>query len=339
MPDFFAKPLDEQLSIMADAAQKALPLWGLDGAALDLIKHRENAVFKVQPAGCDPVALRVHRLGYHSDDELRSELAWMQALTQSGVPTPDIIPASDGAQFKSIAADGYDQPFQIDVLAWATGEPMGSFEDGTAQDAETMVSLFRDLGQMMAKVHNQGAQWQKPEGFTRHGWDIDGLTGDDPFWGRYWELELLTPEQQEMMLKVRSKLRAQLTEFGTDPDRFGLIHADFMPENILSDGDDIRVIDFDDAGFGWFMYDIATSVFFQADEPYFDDIVGALIEGYSSERELPEEHIAMLPVFMMARGVAVLGWAHSRKETQTARELGPVVAEGVCTFAEEYLNS
>lgn len=339
MTDFFAKSLDDQLAIMTDAAHKALPVWGLENARVDLIKHRENAVFKVQPASGHPVALRVHRLGYHTDAELRSELVWMQALNQSGIRTPDIIPAKDGALFHPIVPDGLNVPFQIDILSWAKGTPIGSLEEGASPGTETLVSLFRDLGQLMAKVHNQAAHWELPEGFTRHAWDIDGLTGDDPFWGRYWELDLLSDEQKDMMLKVRAKLREQLTEFGTGPDRFGLIHADFMPENILSDGEEIRVIDFDDSGFGWFMYDIATSVFFHADEPHFEAIVGALIEGYRSERELPDEHIAMLPVFMMARGVAVLGWAHTRKETQTAQELGPIVAEGICAFAQEYLGS
>lgn len=304
MTEFFSKSLEEQEAIMGSAAASALPLWGMDGATLSLIKHRENAVYRVDTTDGTKYALRVHRPQYHSNEELMSEIQWMAALTEAGVYTPAVIPATDGDLIKVLTPEGQEEPFQIDILSWADGTPIGGLEDGTAPDADTLAGIYNKLGQLMAKVHNQVGTWEKPADFTRHGWDLDGLTGPDPFWGRFWELELLTAEQQEMMLKVRDKL---------------------------------RVIDFDDAGFGWFMYDIATSVFFEADEPYFEQIVGALFEGYMSERPLSEEDMAMLPVFMMARGVAVLGWAHTRKETETAKELGPVVAAGVCAFAEEYL--
>ncbi len=307
MSGFFSRSLEEQEAIMMRAAQDALPLWGIDGATLSLIKHRENAVYRVETSGGAKFALRVHRPHYHSMAELRSEILWMSALTDAGVYTPAVVPAQDGESIKVLSPEGQDESFQIDILAWADGTPIGSLEDGSTPDADTLAGIYKKLGQLMARVHKQVIGWEKPEDFTRHAWDLDGLTGPDPFWGRYWELEILSDEQQELMVKVREKLRAILTEYGTDPDRFGLIHADFMPENILVNGDDVRVIDFDDAGYGWFMYDIATSVFFEADEPYFEQIVGALFEGYLSERELSEEHMAMLPVFMMARGAAVLG--------------------------------
>lgn len=337
MTEFFSKSLEEQEAIMVRAATEALSLWGMEGATLTLIKHRENAVYRVDTTDGTKYALRVHRPHYHSTEELMSEIQWMAALTKAGVYTPDIVPAQDGEPIKVITPEGQSESFQVDILSWADGTPIGSLEEGTTPDADTLAGIYHKLGQLMAKVHNQVIDWEKPEGFTRHGWDLDGLTGPDPFWGRYWELELLTAEQKEMMLKVRAKLREQLEAYGTGADRFGLIHADFMPENILVNGDDVRVIDFDDAGYGWFMYDVATSVFFEADEPHFEQIVGALFEGYMTERPLSEEDMAMLPVFMMARGVAVLGWAHTRKETETAKELGPVVSAGVCAFAEEYL--
>ena len=44
------------------------------------------------------------------------------------------------------------------------------------------------LGSIMAKMHNHAEHWREPVGFTRHAWDVDGLTGDRPFWGRFWEL-------------------------------------------------------------------------------------------------------------------------------------------------------
>jgi hypothetical protein len=43
-------------------------------------------------------------------------------------------------------------------------------------------------------------------------------------------------------------------------------------ENVLVNGDDIEMIDFDDGGHGWRMFDIATALFRNRDEPHYDAI-------------------------------------------------------------------
>ena len=79
-------------------ARAALTRWDLPATAtVTLIKHRENAVFMVaDPASSARYALRIHRAGYHSDAELRSELAWMRALDDDGVHTPPVVAGLDG---------------------------------------------------------------------------------------------------------------------------------------------------------------------------------------------------------------------------------------------------
>ena len=48
--------------------------------------------------------------------------------------------------------------------------------------------------------------------------------------------------------------------FDRTPSGYSVIHADMHPGNIVVDGDRLTVIDFDDAGFGWHQYDIATAL-------------------------------------------------------------------------------
>ena len=55
--------------------------------------------------------------------------------------------------------------------------------------------------------------------------------------------------------------------YGQGRERFGLVHADIRLANLLVDGDHVRVIDFDDCGLSWFMYDFATTVSFIEDHP------------------------------------------------------------------------
>ncbi len=133
-------------------------------------------------------------------------------------------------------------------------------------------------------MHNQSSVWNAPSGFLRHAWDAEGLVGERPFWGRFWDLAALTDPQRALFVELRQSLRRDLNEFGTGPDRYGLIHADLVPENILVDGDSLQVIDFDDAGYGWHLFEIATSLYFIRRDSIYEQARDAVIEGYRQHR-------------------------------------------------------
>ena len=66
-------------------------------ASVELLNVSENATFLVTDPDAVPSVLRVHRLGYHTEQEIASELAWMDALrAEAGVRTPRVLPAADG---------------------------------------------------------------------------------------------------------------------------------------------------------------------------------------------------------------------------------------------------
>ena len=65
----------------------------------------------------------------------------------------------------------------------------------------------------------------------------------------------------------------------------------------------------------------------------------ALIEGYRAHRKLPDELLRDLELFLLARGFTYVGWVHTRPETETARELTPMLLDGACELAEDYLSA
>ena len=150
----------------------------------------------------------------------------------------------------------------------------------------TLAATFRTIGALAARLHNQAARWRPPPGFTRHAWDTDGLVGEQPFWGRFWELAALSDAERALMVRARDRVRDELSRLERSPRNYGLIHADFAPENLMVDGDRVRLIDFDDAGYGWHLFEIATSLYFHIGQPYFAAIEQATIAGYRAEREL-----------------------------------------------------
>lgn len=337
MSDFFDTDAETQAARLETAGRAALKHWNIDDASLHLIKYRENAVFRVDHTG-PRRAMRLHRYGYHSDDELLSELKWMQALDDAGIKVPKIVPAESGDLFLTQSGDGLPGEIQVDLFEWIEGVQLGSVEEGIADEA-SIADTYRTIGELAAQVHNQAVSWHLPNGFVRHAWDADGLAGEEPCWGRFWELAAASDAERDLLVRGRAAVYDGLERLAKSPGTYSMIHADFAPENILVDGKELRLIDFDDAGFGWHLFELVTSLYFIQGEKYFDRAREALIEGYRAHRQLTDEQLALMPLFFLARGFTYLGWVHTRHETDTARELTPMLLEAACGLAEDYLSN
>jgi Ser/Thr protein kinase RdoA (MazF antagonist) len=318
-------------------ALQALIHWDLRPTGISLIKVRENAVFRVDCEQGRKVVLRVHRQRYHSDDALRSESEWLAALGRDGLRVPQVIASRHGRPFEVVGASASAIGHQVDVIEWIEGRQLGSVEGGVSGGDAEIARKYRIVGETMARMHNQASRWRPGKGFVRHSWCEEGLAGLHPLWGRYWELEALVPSQRSLLGSARMAIREDLLAIGKDAQVYGLIHADLVPENFLVDGDDVRVIDFDDAGWGWHLFDVATSLYFLKSEPCFDVAQAALIEGYRRHRALSDKALASLPMFLAARSTTYLGWVHERKGTPTANELTPMLIELACSVVDDYL--
>ena len=117
---------------------------------------------------------------------------------------------------------------------------------------------------------------------------------------------------------------ARLEGIGLASDRFGLIHADLGFENVLvADDGTVTIIDFDDSGDSWYLFELASALYPHDRSDGFDERRDALVAGYRHVRELPDELLAELPAFLMARRIQTLGWVFSRPETAHAERQRP----------------
>lgn len=339
MSSFEQLPMDTQIEHITQLAYEALKQWEISPENIELIKYRENAVFKVLTRDGNQFALRLHRPGYHDDEELRSELQWISALESSGVDVPSVIPAADGQLLINAEVVSVPQARQADLFAWVNGDQLGSLEEGLENDKVIVRENFLKIGEIAAQLHNQASNWEMPDNFKRHSWDIEGLVGDNPFWGPFWELDSLTKEQKTLLIQAKEQARKDLAAFGKNAENFSMIHADFVPENLLVEGNTVRLIDFDDAGFGWHMFEIATALYFIQDDPNFETAKNALIEGYRKHRKLSDADLSQLNLFLAVRGFTYLGWVQTRQETEIAQEMTPDLIQMACEIAKKYLEA
>ncbi|MGY3175159.1 Ser/Thr protein kinase RdoA (MazF antagonist) [Pseudomonas sp. TE12234] len=337
MTDFHALNHDQQVARLHDLARHALQHWDGQFADIELVKFRENAVFSARRHDGQRVALRIHRNGYHGEAALRSELQWMEALASAGITVPQIIRTQNESHLIEVTHQELGDR-HVDMLAWLPGTTAGTSEAGVQADTE-IDFLFNEAGALAARIHLHAAQWQQPDEFVRHAWDEEGLIGANPFWGRFWELEQLSEAQRDLLLQARRTARTDLRRYGRHLGNFGMIHADLVPENLLIEGPRLRLIDFDDAGFGWHMFELATALYFCLDDPRFEQIKAALLAGYHAVKPLTEADRQTLALFLMLRGTTYLGWIHTRQGTPTAIEMAPMLIERACRLAREYLQA
>lgn len=329
----------DQTALLQELTTLVAARWPVEPTLIRPIKVRENAVFALLLRDGTKVVLRVHRCGYHSDAALRSECTWMRALADSGIDVPRHVLSNSGSSFESAHIEGFEGERQVDVFHWIEGQQLGSVEGGVAASASSLGDVYREVGRLAARVHNHACTWNAPGDFKRHAWDAAGLAGENPLWGRFWDLDALSGAQRALFMHLKQTLWRDLNEFGTTADRYSLIHADLVPENILVDGTHLQVIDFDDAGFGWHLFELATSLYFIRRDPVYQEARDALIEGYRHVRPLPEAHLERLPMFLAARGSTYLGWVHTRRNEPAAHEMTPQLIEFAVAAAEDYLGA
>lgn len=313
--------------VLADQAltHYALPA----GATARLINVSENATYCVEAPGTDKRwALRVHRQGYHSLAAIRSELAWLVALKENGAAyTPTPVAGRDGEWIQKIQTNTMPARHVV-MFEWEAGvEPSATDTQG-----------FEQLGAVAARMHAHVRQWTKPQGFERFTWDFETMLGGKPHWGAWRDGMGMTPQIEAVFARTVDLIEKRLRRFGKGEDRFGLVHGDMRLANLLVDGGQVKVIDFDDSGFSWFLYDCATTVSFFEDSADVPELLAAWVRGYRSEGELSAEEEAEIGTFVMLRRLLLVAWIGSHSETDLAQSMGIAYTRATVPLCERYLS-
>jgi Ser/Thr protein kinase RdoA (MazF antagonist) len=293
-----------------DVAWRAISNWDLEPASIELLLVSENQTYAMVTKTGERFVIRIHRHGYSSLAEMESEHHWVAALAEVGFGIAEPVLTSRGSAY--VATDfGDGTTRQVGVMRWVDGASMGDTLDNDPDLSET---LFAELGHTIGELHNHTNVWTPPPEFTRRRWDVEGLLGDNAHWGRFWDMDVLSAAARSTFQASRTEIRKALREFGDSPDRFGLIHADLHIENVLQSSRGQVVIDFDDSGYGWHMYDVAVALVHHESPVGHTAVRDALIGGYRTARHLDEDQISMISMFMLMRSLVLTSWVEARPE-------------------------
>ncbi len=323
--------LEKLLVQLQHLADTSLRLWPLPaGATARLINVSENTTYLIEAPGHKSV-LRIHRAGYHSRRAIECELAWIDALgAETDVATPGYMAGLNGEAIQEGRIDGSDTPRYMVMFHFVEGKAPS--EDGD------LTAGFEELGRIAARCHEHVLKWEKPHNFRRLTWDVEAVFGPAPTWGNWRDAPGIGPANYPILARVEDKIRTRLAAFGKPPERFNLIHADMRLANLLIDGTRTRLIDFDDCGFGWFLYDFAAAISFIEDDPRVPALKAAWLEGYRALRPISPEEEFEIDTFVMLRRMALLAWIGSHIEAPEPQALAPDFADRTAALGEAWLS-
>ncbi|VAW24205.1 putative phosphotransferase [hydrothermal vent metagenome] len=336
--------------------KKSLHLWpNTKGASAKLINLSENHTFLITSANGEKTILRVHRPGYHLISDIYSELNWMVALRANAkIKTPIPIAGNDGKQVQTLSLqdvlrsggpknDGPNdespkgESSKGDRLRFAV---MFVFEAGAEPDeGEDLRLPFEQLGILAAKCHSHAQDWTLPSDFSRLTWDKAGILDEGAHWGDWRKAPNISAQNFIALEEAEKTLRKRLDEYGSDRSRFGIIHADMRLANLLVDDGEVKLIDFDDCGFGWFAYDFAAAISFFEDSASIPALFTSWLAGYVQERKFSKADIEIVDSMVMLRRFALLAWVGSHAETELASGLAPDFAKISARIAQKYVNT
>lgn len=319
----------QTLKDLQSVAEAAVALYELPAAPkATMINLSENATYRVD-AGGKKWALRVHREGYHSKRAIGSELAWLMALRQDGaVTTPKPVKGRDGEIIQSVTLPGLAQRHAV-LFDWETGaEP----------DESELLGPFVVLGAATARMHLHSRGWTRPKDFERLTWDFDGAFGKVKHWGSWRDGMGLDAKKTTLFQHAVDLIEKRLQAFGKGHERFGLIHCDMRLANLLIDGKETKVIDFDDCGFSWYLYDCATALSFIEHRTDVPELIGAWVKGYRTVAPLSAEDEHEIPTFVLFRRLLLVAWIGSHAETDLAKSMGVPYTQDTVALCERYLR-
>lgn len=324
---------DVPTALLRQVAECAIARHDLpSGCTVVLHNLSENATFRIEAPDGRRLALRVHRQGYQSRAAIESELAWAVDLRRSGVAvTPRPIAGPDGELVQSVQAGPSGHPHHTVLFDWESGREPGIGDD--------LADSFVALGEIAARMHVHARNWQRPSWFTRLTWNFATALGEDrPHWGRWRDGIGMDRNAERLFRRTVDLIGHRLASYGAGRDRFGLIHSDLRLANLLIDDGTVKVIDFDDCGFSWYMYDAATPVSFYEHEPHVPELIEHWKAGYRKVLPLAREDEAEIPTFVMMRRILLVAWIASHIEAAFPRSLGAGYTEGSLALCEDYLR-
>lgn len=309
-----------QLRYLKRLALKALTAYTVQASRLSTLQHEGNTTFRVDSANGERYVLRIHHPTLRTIESVRSEMMWLAALCrETDLVVPEPVQTHDGDLLTVMNITEIPEMRICVLFRWI---------DGHFLDHRLTSSQLEHVGAFMARLQLHGAQFRPPDGFVRGRLDnlteaarrmagqgtheailrqqIDNLVDESA--AIHLVTEICSPEDGARVAALIRKMREVQHAVGQTSATFGLIHGDLHQGNYFFHKGQVRAIDFDDCGYGYYLYDIAVTLSEVNWRKNTAELRGGFLKGYRSIRHLSAEHEGYLDTFITFRDLQLIIW-------------------------------
>lgn len=331
----------ENPEVFLRVAEQAAQAYPFERTAAKLLAFSENATYLIfDPETQEELCvLRVGRPGYHTLEEYESEIKWLRQINDyTPLKVANPIEGRDGNYIQLISgADIEGSAPDIAYYCIATEFLEGhTLENDNSPGAA--VEHFRTLGETTAYLHRQTEIWNGAKEIKRSHWDYENMIGENGIWGNWRNYPDMTAEQEEIIEQCCKVIKTRLERYGKTDQNYGVIHADLRDTNIIVEGDVIKVIDFDDFGFGWHLHDLAGALTFIEEREDVPDLVNAWLDGYRSVLPFTDTDFVEIDTFILQRRIQMLAWMGSHQDSTPVQGYMQGYMEDTMSLADRYLR-
>ena len=100
----------------------------------------------------------------------------------------------------------------------------------------------------------------------------------------------------------------------------------------------IKVIDFDDFGFGWHLHDLAGALTFIEERDDVPDLVNAWLDGYRTVLPFTDTDFVEIDTFILQRRIQMMAWMGSHQDSTPVQGYMKGYMEGTMGLVDRYLR-
>jgi Ser/Thr protein kinase RdoA (MazF antagonist) len=288
-----------KLRRLHELAAAALSRYDLKHPQIVYFAFETNLHYRVTTAAGEQFLLRLAYPGWRTFTDLHSEAMWLDALRRdTTIAAPRVIPARSGELVLPCSAPGVPDVWHVTLMSWVPGRLLGHYL--TERNLEKMGALF-------AGLHQHGAAWTPPAGFTTRRFEHWLSRGE--------ENRILDNGQIPAKISLLERMHQHVEQAYAALDRADLrvIHCDLWHNNIKLHRDELHPLDFEDTVWGFRAHDIAMSMLDLLEtvgEERYPPLLAAFRRGYAAHLAWPDEPIEP---FQIGRLLWKINWVARRQ--------------------------
>lgn len=292
------------INMFDQIVQLTVDRYNIKPQSLQFLAQETNVLYKLTDNNDKKFLIKIFQENSSTLEDNLLEVHVMNLINAKGrLSIPSILSSRDGKKIQEIETDKLNPNVRTVIYSWLEGDDLGGNENE---------ERFVQLGEITALLHESTRGEVIPKNFTPKKWNqVFYFQGEKLLYKDEKYQRFLSKEYHVIMDKIIPYLNNRLSSYyQMNESNLQLIHGDLNPWNVIVDGKNMHMIDFEDVMLGLPLHDIAILLYYYKYEAGYDfkDVKRLFFKGYEKVRPLPKFDEFDLDLFMTARRINFMNY-------------------------------